>query len=51
MDEEKTTAAAAPDYGEYGDVIATMKQFVDFIVKLITQIKEAFEKLFKKNEG
>lgn len=51
MDEEKTTAASTPDYGEYGDVIATMKQFVDFIVKLITQIKEALEKLFKKDEG
>lgn len=51
MDEEKTTSAATPDYGEYDGVIATMKQFVDFIVRLITQIKEAFEKLFKKGEG
>lgn len=36
-------------FGEYGDVINTMKQFIAFLTKLIEEIKAALDKLFNKD--
>lgn len=49
-DMENTTAPATPDYGEYGDVIETIKKFTAFLTELIKKIMDFFNGLIKKDD-
>lgn len=46
----ESTAPQAPDFGEYGGVIETMKKFTEFITQLIQRIVEFFKKLMGKKD-
>ncbi len=49
---EPTTAPTAPDFGEYGGVIETIKKFTKFITDLIERVMVFLRSIFaKKDDG
>ena len=49
-DMEPTTAPTAPDYGEYGGVIETIKKFAAFITDLIKKVMDFLKGIFNKKD-